>query len=344
MKTEKKVTFADVAKYTGFSKTTISRYFNNRDSLTLENQEKIRKALDELGYEKNKLAKALANGQSEFIGVIVPNLYLDYYAEMLELILSSYKKYGYKFLVFPASDDEQTEHKYIDELMAYKIEGLIVLSHTVPGLELASYDIPVVAIEREANEVCSVTVDNYKGGQMAAECLLKQNCDHLIHINALFPPTSPAQGRIEGFRDTCQAAGVKPLIIQEAFGNTYTDIMDQIARILDRLEAEFSKDEVKGVFLANDTYAASFLNQLIRRYGRLPETYRLIGFDNTRASREVPVPITTIGQPKIEMVDAALDLLSRQIAGAKKRVPEKLPAPVHHELEPILIERETTHH
>lgn len=43
---QKKVTFADIAAYTGFSKTTISRYFNNPDSLTLENQEKIAHALD----------------------------------------------------------------------------------------------------------------------------------------------------------------------------------------------------------------------------------------------------------------------------------------------------------
>ena len=54
---KKQVTFADIAEYTGFSKTTISRYFNHPDSLTLENQEKIAKALDELGYRKNKLAR-----------------------------------------------------------------------------------------------------------------------------------------------------------------------------------------------------------------------------------------------------------------------------------------------
>ena len=51
---KKQVTFADIAEYTGFSKTTISRYFNHPDSLTLENQEKIAKALDELGYRKWK--------------------------------------------------------------------------------------------------------------------------------------------------------------------------------------------------------------------------------------------------------------------------------------------------
>mgnify|MGYP002570439826 CR=1 FL=1 len=54
---KKQVTFADIAEYTHFSKTTISRYFNHPDSLTLENQEKISQALDTLGYKKNKLAK-----------------------------------------------------------------------------------------------------------------------------------------------------------------------------------------------------------------------------------------------------------------------------------------------
>ena len=66
---KKQVTFADIAEYTNFSKTTISRYFNHPDSLTLENQEKISQALDALGYKKNKLAKVLANGKSEFVGL-----------------------------------------------------------------------------------------------------------------------------------------------------------------------------------------------------------------------------------------------------------------------------------
>ena len=133
----KKVTFADIAKYTNFSKTTISRYFNNPDSLTIENQEKIARALEVLGYQENKLAKVLANGKSEFIGIIVPNLYLHYYAEMLNQILSTYRQHNYKFLVFVGDKEKETEQNYINELLAYKIEGLIVLSHTLTSEELA---------------------------------------------------------------------------------------------------------------------------------------------------------------------------------------------------------------
>ena len=64
----KKVTFADIAAYTGFSKTTISRYFNNPDSLTLENQQKIADALVELDYKENKVGRILASGQDGVCG------------------------------------------------------------------------------------------------------------------------------------------------------------------------------------------------------------------------------------------------------------------------------------
>ena len=84
---KKNITFNDIAKYTGFSKTTVSRYFNNPDSLTLKNQQIISDALDKLNYQENKVARILANGKTEFIGVIIPNLYLHYYSEMLNQIL-----------------------------------------------------------------------------------------------------------------------------------------------------------------------------------------------------------------------------------------------------------------
>ena len=55
MTQKKKVTFSDIARYTNFSKTTVSRYFNDPDSLTLENQQIISNALAELDYKENKV-------------------------------------------------------------------------------------------------------------------------------------------------------------------------------------------------------------------------------------------------------------------------------------------------
>lgn len=160
------------------------RYFNSPDSLTLENQEIISNALISLDYKENKVARILANGKTEFIGIIVPNLENHYYSEMLNRILLTYEHFGYKFLVFIGNEQEESERQYINELLAYNIEGLIVLSFTLPSRELANLQIPVVTIEREDRYVSSVNTDNYMGGVQATSLLARHNCDILIHINS----------------------------------------------------------------------------------------------------------------------------------------------------------------
>ena len=75
-----------------------------------------------LDIRKISLLKFWQMGKANFIGIIIPNLYLHYYSEMLNQLLSSYSDYHYKFLVFVSSDKKELEQQYLDELMAYKIE------------------------------------------------------------------------------------------------------------------------------------------------------------------------------------------------------------------------------
>lgn len=338
---EKNVTFDDIAKYTGFSKTTISRYFNNPDSLTLKNQQIIKDALTALDYKENKVARILASGKTEFVGIIVPNLYLHYYAQMLNNLLSTYEKYGYKFLVFSGDDKKDTEHKYISELLAYKIEGMIVLSHTIPSSELASYDIPIVTIEREDKNVCSVNTDNYMGGVQATSLLIKSRCDILIHVNSDVPDDVPAYGRIQGFKDICNERNIPHDVILTDLGNTYEDNKEKIIQLIDMLDKKYPGKK-KGVFMPNDTFANIMLNILIHRYGTLPEDYRIVGFDNSSASTEAVIPISTVGQQTEVIADEAMQLLVTQMNERKKRRPRPLKKPIHKTITPILIRRETT--
>ena len=130
---KKTVTFGDIAQYTGFSKNTVSRYFNAPDTLTAKNREIIANALTELDYKENKVARILANGNTEFIGVVVPNLSMHFYSELLDIFMRLYDEYGYKFIVFTGNEQPDIERSYISELLAYKIEGMIILSHTIPS-------------------------------------------------------------------------------------------------------------------------------------------------------------------------------------------------------------------
>ncbi len=338
---KKKVTFADIADYTGFSKTTVSRYFNDPDSLTVENQDKIADALKALDYRENKLAKVLANGKTEFVGVIVPNLYMHYYSEMLNQIVSTYEKYGYKFILFAGSGDPDTERKYIRELLAYNIEGMIILSHTIPSRELASYGIPIVAIEREDKYICSIKTDNYMGGVQAASLLVKSGCDMLIHVNADLTEDIPAYGRIRGFREFCENNGIEHRVILTDLGNNFEENYAGISKLFDEIEKRYT-GKTAGIFMPNDTHANILLNIIFKRYGKLPGKYKIIGFDDSPISKEAVIPISTIGQQIDVMADEAMKLLVRQMDERKKRRPEPLKEPVHKVVTPVLVRRETS--
>ncbi|HBA63304.1 MAG TPA: LacI family transcriptional regulator [Lachnospiraceae bacterium] len=338
---KKNVTFDDIAKYTHFSKTTISRYFNHPDSLTLENQEIISKALTELNYQENKVAKILANGKTEFIGVIIPTFYHHYYAEILNQILSTYEDFGYKFLVFVGNEQEDTERRYIKELLAYHIEGMLILSHTIPSRELAQLQVPIVTIEREDQYVCSVNTDNYMGAIQACSLLARHQCDILLHINSPTDPSVPAYGRAQGFLDFCKEHQLEHRMYIQELGFTHETVKSHLAEILEDIERTYSGRK-KGIFVSNDTHANVLLNLLIRKYGTLPDDYYLVGFDNSPASQEAVLPISTIGQQMDKLAYEAVSLLVDQMNERKKRKPVPLAEPIHKVITPILFRRETT--
>ena len=322
MARKKNVTFNDIAQYTHFSKTTISRYFNNPDSLTPENQQIISDALDKLNYKENKVAKILANGQTEFVGVLIPSLSMNYYSEMLNQILASYEKYGYKFLVFAGNGHDETEHRYIQELMSYKIEGLIVLSHTLSSRELSDLQIPVVAIEREDQFVSSVNTDNYLGAYEATSLLIHNHCDVLIHLNSPTKENVPAYRRLAGFQDACVKAGVPHKVIIRDFGLSYQEAAAPLQKIFDNIEQKYAGQK-KGIFLSNDDH-------------------ELIGFDGAPISEQAIYPISTVGQQIDQIADEAVSLLVSQMQERKKRHPVPLAEPVHKTVPPLLIRRQTT--
>ena len=335
---KKTVTFSDIARYTGFSKNTISRYFNYPDTITEKNRKIISDALDALGYQENKVARILANGKTEFIGVIVPNLNLHFYSELLSRLLELYGNYRYKFLVFSGNENYETERQYILELLAYKIEGMIILSHTIPSKELASYNIPIVSVEREDEFISSVNTDNISGGRDAARLLSENGCDILIHINSKVTPCTPAYGRISGFRGYCDDNGIEKEIIQIGWTDSFTKNKRILEDILCRLEEKY-KGRRKGIFVSNDNNAACLLNIVCRKYGNLPDDIRIVGFDNSIASAEAIIPISTIGQQLDVIAKNVMELLKIQIEAHRNG--ESAPALEHRKIPVVAVKRET---
>ena len=265
----------------------------------------------------------------------------DKYIWYKQSILDAYEKYGYKFLVFAGNGHDETEHRYIQELMSYKIEGLIVLSHTLSSRELSDLQIPVVAIEREDQFVSSVNTDNYLGAYEATSLLIHNHCDVLIHLNSPTKENIPAYRRLAGFQDACVKAGVPHKVIIRDFGLSYQEAAAPLQEIFDNIEQKYAGQK-KGIFLSNDDHANILLNLLIRKYHTLPDDYELIGFDGAPISEQAIYPISTVGQQIDQIADEAVSLLVSQMQERKKRHPVPLAEPVHKTVPPLLIRRQTT--
>lgn len=94
--------------------------------------------------------------------------------------------------------------------------------------------------------------------------------------------------------------------------------------------------------MANDTHANSMLNIVFRKYGTLPDDYRIIGFDDSPIADQAIIPISTIGQQIDKIAYEAMELLVTQMNERKKRRPNLQTELVHKNITPILIRRETT--
>ncbi|MBQ1310966.1 MAG: LacI family DNA-binding transcriptional regulator [Blautia sp.] len=336
---QKNVTFDDIAKYSGFSKTTISRYFNRPESLTEEHRNTIRKALEELDYKENKTGRILAKGTSECVGILMPSSRNFYYQEILSEILSTYDTYGYKFMVFTSDGNAETETRYIQELLAYKVEGLMIFSHTLPSSYLAKLPVPSVGVEREDEFISSVNCDNYMGAVQAVSLLARHNCDIFIHVNTPTPTSTPAFQRITGFQDFCQEHHLKYEVQMRDMGARSENMRVQLSSLLENLERVYPDQKI-GIFFSSDNTANEFLKLLIRKYHTLPDRYRLVGFDGSYLGQQAVYSISSIGQQIEKTAHEALRLLIHMIRDTRET--GSVPAPVHKVIPPVLLRRETT--
>lgn len=307
-----KVTFSDIAAYTNFSKTTISRYFNYPESVSPENRQIISQALEKLHYQENKIARSLAKGKSEFIGIIIPHFDHQFYSEIVGHLIDSYDQSGYKFLIFLGKDNPDQERRYIQELMANKVEGLIELSHNLDSEELKNIGLPTVSIEREDRFISSVNTDNYYGGKLAADKLLADGCEALIHVNESARSTSPGYLRLTGFCDTCQNRGYKADVYRKNPTGAYMENCRAIDEIYQDIRRRYP-DRKKGIFLSSDTYADIFINLLLKNNESIPEEYEIIGFDNSSRSYQGIFPFSTVTQNTQAIAEQAVRLLQQQI-------------------------------
>lgn len=129
----------DVAKRSGHSVSTVSRVINNQSYVAKDTKEDILKAMEELDYHPNDVARALSTGKTYTVGVVLPYLNIPYFQKLVSAITKAAFKENYQVTLLPSDYNEKSEIKYLEMLKHQAFDGLIFTSRTISFDKILEY-------------------------------------------------------------------------------------------------------------------------------------------------------------------------------------------------------------
>ena len=300
----------DVAAAAGVSKTTVSRVLNHRGYLSEKTIAKVQKAMQELDYRPNIIARQLYKQRTDLVGMIFPTVDNPFFSQLeAEMERQLYRK-GYKVLIGNSQNDPAKEENYLQQLLTHQVDGLIVGTQNRGLIGYQHANLPVVAIDQVVGKnIPVVSSDNYQGGLLATQRLLDDGCRHIIHTNGPLGLDTPTQKRREAYEHLMTKNNLPAITYHLDFNISTIDKERVFRRIFEE------HPEVDGIFAANDTDASTIIN-LASEYGkRIPEDLKIVGYDGSNVTRLLLPGLTTIQQPIDEMADLAVQLLQARING-----------------------------
>jgi len=314
----------EVAKQAGVGIATVSRVINNSGYVKKETRERIERVIAEIGYVPNEIARSMTLQKNNIVAFILPNSTHLFFGELLYFVEEELFNYGYKMMVCNSSMKKEKDIAYIDLLKKNRVDAIILLTNNdvEPSLDKR---LPIVSFDRTFDGVSFVTSDNFTGGVMAAQYLLKKGCKKLMFIG------DDAQGihtkvqtevskRRLGFFNELNKNGITNIInVEYPLGN-YTYIPEYVHQII------HSHPEIDGIFCISDAVAAEVILNLEKNGKKVPQDVKVIGFDGGRSFINLGKRLTSIGQsPKL-----IAEAIAQVITGLyENRTVKKIVVPVY---------------
>jgi LacI family transcriptional regulator len=306
-------TIREVASRAGVSPTTVSHVINNTRFVSADARQRVLDAMSELNYRPNVLARSLRRGETHTLGLILPDSANPFFAEIARAIEDVAFSAGYSVIIGNSENQLSKEQIYVEVLVNKQVDGLIFVTTGDQSSSLESLvrdGLPVVVVDRRLSglQVDTVLTDNLQGGLSATRYLLELGHRRIACVTGPSNLT-PSAERVIGYRRALEEYGVSPdenLILR---GNFHPDSGYRAT-----LELLRCQPPPTAIFVCNDMMAIGALRALGEAGLRVPEHCSLVGFDDIELASYVIPPLTTIGQDKTALAEAAVTLLLERIA------------------------------
>jgi LacI family transcriptional regulator len=303
-------TIRDIKEYTGLSLATISKYLNGGNVLP-ENRVKIEKAIKELHYEVNEIARGLVTNKTRTVGILVFSISSPFTGMILHHVGNALRKRGYGMLIVDSCDDKEIEKKNVKYLISRKVDGIIVLPVASKGDFLApakSAGIPVVLLDRalaDAQYDC-VRIDNRKSTYHAMQEFISRNHKRIAVIASEREYTG--RERFNGFMDAMRDAGLEvPVEYQVRGTHSITSGYNGMKKLWTL------KNRPTAVFMSNYEITLGAMLAMNESGFKCPDDISLLGFDDQLFFHVMQPQVYMVEQPMQAMGEKAVELLMRRI-------------------------------
>jgi LacI family transcriptional regulator len=320
-------TIKDVAKLAGVGLGTASRVVSGKGSVSPATLEKVKKAIDQLGFRPSHAARALLSGSSRMIGVYIPVLSGTFYTPILQIIDTELRAAGlHMVLAFGVGlgDERRQAIEGIEFLVERGCDGVIVMTSALLEEDIASLGLKagqLVALNHSFGSIAEqcFTVDHVLGGRLAARALLEHKHRRIAIIEGPRRLADNAD-RINGFTAELRENGIDTDKIWRAESDFSPAGGWTAAREL--LESGY---QCTALFCANDEMAVGALSYFQEAGLRVPHDLSVIGYDDTPSAAFSAPRLTSVHMPWREMTQNGINALLNQCYDMKRPVTRDFP-------------------
>lgn len=304
-------TIQDVAKYAHVGAATVSRVLSGNGYVKETTREKVLKAIDELNYTPNEMARNLFYQKSGIVAVIVPEASHPFFAEFLSETEVALTKRGYQAMICNTWCEKNQELRCLEMLKQRRVDGIIFAAHSLNVTQYQGVDRPIVALDRRLNpEIPCIASDHREGGRLAAEELIRAGCKSVLQFRDDGSVVdTPSNLRYDVFEEIMRDHGI-PCHNFVMGWNVFT--YDYFIQITEHILEEHP--DVDGIF-ATDEIAMRVMCRAAELGKRIPEDLKIVAYDGTRVTHYASPSLTMVVQPIRALAEKAVSLIEDKIQG-----------------------------
>ncbi|UUM32975.1 gluconate operon transcriptional repressor GntR [Vibrio japonicus] len=311
---KKRPTLQDIADRVGVTKMTVSRCLRDPSQVSEAIREKVEQAVEELGYIPNRAPDILSNAKSNAIGVLVPSLTNQVFAEVIRGIESVTTPAGYQTMIAHYSYSEALEEQSIASLLSYNVDAIILSEnvHTEKARKmLQTASIPVVEIMDSYSPRIEQAVgfDNTQAAKDMTKAMLAQGCEQIAYFAARMDQRTRL--KMEGYRQALDEVGKTAITLQTDEASSFTLGSKLLGEVLDK------HPNVDGIFCTNDDLAIGALYECQRRGISIPDQMAIAGFHGHDISQVMIPKLATVLTPREEIGKVAAQQLIERLKGSQ---------------------------